>query len=79
MKAGNYYIISNNLITVRITLRHWLAMRRIRKAGQERSALIAHLHTHPDHKHNYRAGHDFVLVGTQDIRRQHEHQHRKKP
>jgi 2-oxo-4-hydroxy-4-carboxy--5-ureidoimidazoline (OHCU) decarboxylase len=40
-----------------------------------RSDLIRHLHTHPDHAGRYPAGHDFVLVGTMDIWRQHERQH----
>lgn len=43
--------------------------------GAVRSELIRHLHTHPDHAHRYRAGHDFVLVGTADVRRDHLRQH----
>ena len=41
----------------------------------ERSELIEHLHTHPDHAGRYPAGHDFVLVSTVDIRRAHQRQH----
>jgi hypothetical protein len=40
-----------------------------------RSELIKHLHTHPDHAGRYPAGHDFMLVSTADIRREHQRQH----
>lgn len=40
-----------------------------------RSDLIGHLHMHPHHAGFYKAGHDFVLVGTQAIRREHERWH----
>lgn len=44
----------------------------------DRSDLIRHLHEHPDHAGRYPAGHDFVLVSTADIRRDHERQHERK-
>lgn len=40
----------------------------------DRSALIEHLHSDPSHG-GYVAGHDFVLVGTQDIVKEHERKH----
>jgi hypothetical protein len=40
-----------------------------------RSWIIRHLHEHPDHAGNYPRGHDFVLLGTVDIAREHEHWH----
>jgi hypothetical protein len=43
--------------------------------GKARSELIGHLHTHPDHAHRYKAGHDFVLVSTADIQCAHQRQH----
>jgi hypothetical protein len=46
-----------------------------RALAAERSELIDHLHTHPDHAGSYPAGHDFVLVSTADIRRSHQRQH----
>lgn len=41
----------------------------------DRSELITHLHTHPDHAWRYPAGHDFVLESTVDIARLHRHLH----
>lgn len=45
------------------------------RLAAERSELIDHLHAHPDHAGRYRAGHDFVLVSTADIARDHRRQH----
>jgi len=47
--------------------------------GRERSDLISHLHGHPNHAGRYPAGHDFMLVSTADIRRQHERLHAERP
>lgn len=65
-------------MTVRVTIRQGLWQRRFRKVQRQRAELIRHLHDHPDHAHRYRAGHDFVLIGTADIRRDHQRQHNQK-
>lgn len=41
----------------------------------DRNKLVNHLHTHPDHAWRYRAGHDFVLISNEDVRREHERLH----
>jgi hypothetical protein len=41
----------------------------------DRSSLISHLHKHSDHASHYPAGHDFVLVSTEDIRSEHGRKH----
>jgi hypothetical protein len=46
-----------------------------RAASAFRVRLVDHLHNHPDHAGRYKAGHDFGLVSTADIRREHERQH----
>lgn len=71
-------ILQNDFVTVRVTVRNGLRQRQLRKSQRQRSALIRHLHTHPDHARRYRAGHDFVLTGTADIRRDHQRQHSQK-
>jgi hypothetical protein len=43
--------------------------------ADRRSEVIGHLHTHPDHAARYRAGHDFVLVSTAAIWREHQQLH----
>lgn len=70
-------ILQNDFITVRVTIRQGLWQRKFRKNQRQRAELIRHLHTHPDHAHRYNAGHDFVLVGTDRIQRDHQQQHQQ--
>jgi hypothetical protein len=39
--------------------------------ARERAELCRHLHEHPDHAGRYAKGHDFVLTGTDQIRKEH--------